>query len=96
MTEEAPTDESMGVDKLSLQAEKPTETVKSEKFSKFSCIFHNFHALNILVDILLNAAGNAAIMKKRKWTVDWMKDINWVSKFIHKYLKLEPEEKLVS
>jgi ubiquitin-like protein ATG12 len=47
-----------------------------------------------LVDILLNAAGNAPIMKQRKWTVDWMKDIAWVSKFIHKYLKLEAEEKL--
>jgi len=46
------------------------------------------------IDILLNAAGNAPIMKQRKWTVDYMKDINWVSKFISKYLKLEPEEKL--
>ena len=34
-------------------------------------------------------------MKQRKWTVDWMKDISWVSKFIHKYLKLDPEEKIV-
>ena len=49
-----------------------------------------------LVDILLNAAGNAPIMKQRKWTVDWQKDINWVCKFIHKYLKLDSEEKLVS
>lgn len=49
-----------------------------------------------LVDILLNATGNAPIMKQRKWTVDCQKDINWVCKFIHKYLKLDPEEKLVS
>lgn len=35
-------------------------------------------------------------MKQRKWTVDYMKDINWVCKFIHKYLKLDPEEKLVN
>lgn len=49
----------------------------------------------LLVDILLNAAGNAPIMKQRKWTVDWQKDVNWVCKFIHKYLKLDPEEKLV-
>ena len=52
--------------------------------------------LNYSVDILLNAAGNAPIMKQRKWTVDWQKDINWVCKFIHKYLKLDSEEKLVS
>lgn len=50
----------------------------------------------ILVDILLNAAGNAPIMKQRKWTVDSLKDVNWVSKFVHKYLKLDAEEKLVS
>lgn len=71
------TDESeaaAGVEKLSLQPEKPNETVK--------------------IDILLNAAGNAPIMKQRKWTVDWLKDISWVSKFIHKYLKLDPEEKI--
>lgn len=35
-------------------------------------------------------------MKQRKWTVDYMKNIDWVCKFIHKYLKLDPEEKLVS
>lgn len=46
------------------------------------------------VDILLNAAGNAPIMKQRKWAVDPMKDICWVAKFIHKYLKLDGEEKL--
>ncbi|CAO1390324.1 unnamed protein product [Diamesa hyperborea] len=46
------------------------------------------------IDILLNAAGNAPIMKQRKWAVDPMKDICWVAKFIHKYLKLDVEEKL--
>lgn len=35
-------------------------------------------------------------MKQRKWTVDSLKDVNWVSKFIHKYLKLDAEEKLVT
>ena len=52
--------------------------------------------LCLSVDILFNAAGNAPIMKQRKWTVDSLKDINWVCKFIHKYLKLCREEKLVS
>lgn len=47
------------------------------------------------VDILLNATGNVPIMKKRKWTVDQEKQLSWVIRFIHKYLKLEPEEKLV-
>lgn len=35
-------------------------------------------------------------MKQRKWTVDYLKDVNWVCKFIHKYLKLDPQEKVVS
>lgn len=47
------------------------------------------------VDILLNATGNVPIMKKRNWTVDQEKQLSWVIRFIHKYLKLDPEEKLV-
>lgn len=50
---------------------------------------------NSLVDILLNATGNVPIMKKRKWAVDQDKPIGWIMSFIHKYLKLEPQEKLV-
>lgn len=50
----------------------------------------------VKIDILLNAVGNSPIMKQRKWTVDINKNIQWISKFISKYLKLEPEEKLVS
>ncbi|XP_055708725.1 autophagy protein 12-like [Phlebotomus papatasi] len=46
------------------------------------------------VDILLNATGNVPIMKKRKWAVDQDKQISWIMKFIHKYLKLDPEEKI--
>jgi len=46
------------------------------------------------VDILLNATGNVPIMKTRKWAVDQEKPISWVIRFIHQFLKLEPEEKL--
>lgn len=52
--------------------------------------------LIFIVDILLNATGNVPIMKKRKWSVDPEKPISWVIKFIHKFLKLPPEDKLVS
>lgn len=48
------------------------------------------------VDILLKATGNAPIMKKKKWAVDAEKPIGWIVEFVKKYLKLEPEEKLVS
>lgn len=34
-------------------------------------------------------------MKKKKWAVDPEKQIGWVMEFVKKYLKLEPEEKLV-
>lgn len=50
----------------------------------------------ISVDILLKATGNAPIMKKKKWAVDAEKQIGWIVEFVKKYLKLEPDEKLVS
>lgn len=48
------------------------------------------------VDILLKATGNAPIMKKKRWAVDAEKPIAWIVEFVKKYLKLEPEERLVS
>lgn len=50
---------------------------------------------SVPVDILLKATGNAPIMKKKKWAVDAEKPIGWIMEFVKKYLKLEPEEKLV-
>ncbi|CAL1528823.1 unnamed protein product [Lymnaea stagnalis] len=49
---------------------------------------------NSKVDILLKPAGDAPIMKKKKWTVDRTKKICWVSDFIKKYIKNEPSESL--
>ncbi|KAF4525231.1 hypothetical protein B566_EDAN014006 [Ephemera danica] len=46
------------------------------------------------VDILLKAAGNAPIMKKKKWAVDQDKKIGWIIEFIKKYLKLDSSENL--
>ncbi|KAH9512273.1 Ubiquitin-like protein [Bulinus truncatus] len=45
-------------------------------------------------DILLKPAGDAPIMKKKKWTVDRTKKICWVSDFIKKYIKIEPSDSL--
>lgn len=50
----------------------------------------------VLVDILLKPTGNAPIMKKKKWSVDAEKPIGWIVEFIKRYLKLEPDDKLVS
>lgn len=57
--------------------------------------FRYFITYYVLVDILLKATGNAPIMKKKKWAVDAEKPIGWIIEFVKKYLKLEPEEKLV-
>ncbi|XP_060532298.1 autophagy protein 12-like [Cylas formicarius] len=46
------------------------------------------------VDILLKPTGNAPIMKKKKWSVDSDKPIAWITEFIKKYIKLDPNEKL--
>ncbi|KAH9519797.1 Ubiquitin-like protein [Bulinus truncatus] len=50
--------------------------------------------INTKVDILLKPAGDAPIMKKKKWTVDRTKKICWVSDFIKKYIKIEPSDSL--
>ncbi|XP_059141581.1 ubiquitin-like protein ATG12 [Physella acuta] len=49
---------------------------------------------NLKVDILLKSAGDAPIMKKKKWTVDRSKKVCWVTDFIKKYIKSEPSDSL--
>lgn len=56
----------------------------------------NFRVFISTVDILLNATGNVPIMKKRKWAVEGNKPISSIMSFIHKYLKMDAEDKLVS
>ncbi|XP_057342140.1 autophagy protein 12-like [Microplitis mediator] len=46
------------------------------------------------IDILLKAAGNAPIMKKKRWSVSPEQHIGWISEFIKKYLKLDTNERL--
>lgn len=58
-------------------------------------IISYFNVIFLLVDILLNSTGNVPIMKKKKWSVDQDKPISWIIAFIHKYLKLGIDEKLV-
>lgn len=65
-------------------------------FTLFSCLFCVFFFIFKQVDILLNATGNVPIMKKRKWAVEGNKPISSIMSFIHKYLKLDAEDKLVS
>ncbi|XP_067671303.1 ubiquitin-like protein ATG12 [Haliotis asinina] len=46
------------------------------------------------IDVLLKPAGDAPIMKKKKWAVDRTKRISWVCEFIRKYIKLDISESL--
>ena len=46
------------------------------------------------IDVLLKAAGDAPIMKKKKWAVDANKPVAYLSEFIRKYIKCEPSESL--
>ena len=46
------------------------------------------------IDVLLKAAGDAPIMKKKKWAVDANKPIAYLIEFIRKYIKCEPSESL--
>lgn len=89
---------------------KPTTSTdgkaKAKKgLSKTSIDFYSFefylnksflHFSLFTVDILLNATGNVPILKTRKWAVEADKPVSSIIRFIHKYLKLDPEEKLVS
>ncbi|XP_046577688.1 ubiquitin-like protein ATG12 [Haliotis rubra] len=46
------------------------------------------------IDVLLKPAGDAPIMKKKKWAVDRTKRVSWVCEFIRKYIKLDISESL--
>lgn len=48
-----------------------------------------------LVDVLLKAAGDAPIMKKKKWAVSGNKTVAFVVEFIRKRIKCSPAESLV-
>ena len=50
----------------------------------------------VSVDVLLKPAGNAPILKKKKWTVDREKRMGWISEFIRKIICRETEDSLVS
>jgi len=46
------------------------------------------------IEIRLQAAGDAPIMKQKNYKVDGEKQISWILAFIRKYLKLEPQDNL--
>lgn len=46
------------------------------------------------VEVRLQAAGDAPIMKQKNYKVDGEKQISWILAFIRKYLKLEQQDAL--
>jgi len=49
---------------------------------------------SLKVEVRLQAAGDAPIMKQKNYKVDGEKKISWIIQFIRKYLKLEPSDSL--
>ncbi|EDO48009.1 predicted protein [Nematostella vectensis] len=46
------------------------------------------------VEVLLKAAGDAPIMKRKKWAVEGSKTVAYLIEFIRKYIRCEPSESL--
>ncbi|CAB3995526.1 ubiquitin ATG12 [Paramuricea clavata] len=46
------------------------------------------------IDVLLKAAGDAPIMKKKKWAVDANKTVAYLVEFIRKYIKCAASDSL--
>jgi len=46
------------------------------------------------IEVRLQAAGDAPIMKQKNYKVDGEKQVSWILAFIRKYLKLEPQDNL--
>lgn len=46
------------------------------------------------IDVLLKPAGDAPIMKKKKWAVERNKQISWICAFIKKYIRCDPTDSL--
>jgi ubiquitin-like protein ATG12 len=46
------------------------------------------------VEILLKAAGNAPILKKKKFMLDRTKTVNYMNNWLRNFMKLEAKEQL--
>ncbi len=56
----------------------------------------SWYSCCVLVDVLLKAAGDAPILKKKKWAVDANKTVAYLVQFIRKLIKCAPSDSLVS
>jgi len=70
------------------QQEESTKSVPAEEKKKAP------PAKSGKVEVRLQAAGDAPIMKQKNYKVDGEKKISWIIQFIRKYLKLEQNDSL--
>lgn len=81
-------------DTSAAQDKKSNEQPYVDKLPASESVADKKDALKSKIDVLLKAAGDAPIMKKKKWAVDADKPVAYLSQFIRKYIKCEPDETL--
>ncbi|XP_069124587.1 LOW QUALITY PROTEIN: autophagy protein 12-like [Argopecten irradians] len=90
ITEQKEVDNSEDVspDKRSTDNDEPPENKEQQPQSSLS---NTVIETKSKIDVLLKPAGDAPIMKKKRWAVERNKRVSWISEFIKKYLKLDPK-----
>lgn len=73
------------IDLLTQRENSPANIFKSQVSFGQWLIFWNFAS----VDVILKPAGDAPIMKKKKWAVERNKKVAYISDFIKKFIKSE-------
>lgn len=93
ITEQKEVDNSEDVspDKRSTDNDEPPENKEQQPQSSLS---NTVIETKSKIDVLLKPAGDAPIMKKKRWAVERNKRVSWISEFIKKYLKLDPKESM--
>ncbi|KAK6187587.1 hypothetical protein SNE40_005580 [Patella caerulea] len=92
-SEESENVDNVGQDKKVDEAQ-PHETEEPDSTAKPATSSNNTAPSKTKIDVLLKPAGDAPIMKKKKWAVDRNKPVCWVSEFIKKYLKFTVSDSL--
>jgi len=92
-SENQPVAETESQEKLEAETENK-EKVESEPEKEIEPEPEKKTAKPQKVEIRLQAAGDAPIMKQKNYKVDGEKQISWILAFIRKYLKLEPQDNL--
>lgn len=94
-------EEAEGVKKKSEEG-KERDKDKSKEVLVKCCVFKSIVVFvflmfcNFIVNIRLNAVGNAPILRQKLWAVPADREVGQIVEFVKKYLKLEKHQSLVS